>query len=211
MFLILDEPIQQSGGMMSLTEAFVRVNRARGMELVSPEDILQAARSMNNRPLPLRLYQFQSGVLVLITTINTEEEIRQDLMNQLESVGSLTPEALSRQMNLSVILARERLLSAESEGLICRDHTIEGLRFYPNKFLVTWVLSSVLYCVVDYILWQPSYYIQLRLCSSNKYCCLSSIQCNYTEVVYFIDKFLLMFAIRLSELWLIEKLQELYL
>ena len=137
MFLILDEPIQKSGGMMSLTEAFVRVNRARGLELVSPEDILQAAKSMNNSQLPLRLYQFKSGVLVLITTINTEEEIIQDLMNQLESVGSLTPEALSRQMNLSVILARERLLSAESEGLICRDHTIEGLRFYPNKFLVT--------------------------------------------------------------------------
>ena len=36
MFLILDQPIQQSGGMISLTDAFVRVNRARGMELVSP-------------------------------------------------------------------------------------------------------------------------------------------------------------------------------
>merc|ERR1712012_503150 len=95
MFLILDQPIQQSGGMISLTDAFVRVNRARGMELVSPEDILQAARSLKDSHLPMRLHQFQSGVL--------------DLMNQLESVGSFTPEEMSRQMNLSVILARERL------------------------------------------------------------------------------------------------------
>ena len=36
MFHILDQPIQQSGGMMTLTDAFVRVNRARGLELVSP-------------------------------------------------------------------------------------------------------------------------------------------------------------------------------
>ena len=82
----------------------------------------------------MRLHQFQSGVLVLMTSNNTDEEVRQDLMNQvrslevnmkfvifglfqLESVGSFTPEEMSRQMNLSVILARERLLSAENEGL----------------------------------------------------------------------------------------------
>ena len=122
---------------MSLTEAFVRVNRARGLELVSPEDILQSARALKNSQIPMKLHQFQSGVLVLMTSNTTEEERRQDLMNQLESVGSLTPEGLSRQMNLSVILSRERLLSAESEGLLCRDHTVEGLRFYPNRFLIT--------------------------------------------------------------------------
>ena len=39
-------------------------------------------------------------------------------------------------MNLSVILARERLLAAETDGLVCRDDSVEGLRFYPNKFIV---------------------------------------------------------------------------
>merc|ERR1719391_256471 len=68
MFLILDQPIQQSGGMISLTDAFVRVNRARGMELVSPEDILQAAKSLKETSLPMRLHTFQSGVLVLMTS-----------------------------------------------------------------------------------------------------------------------------------------------
>jgi hypothetical protein len=28
--------VQEAGGMMTLTDAFVRVNRARGLELVSP-------------------------------------------------------------------------------------------------------------------------------------------------------------------------------
>ena len=151
MFLILDQPIQQSGGMITLTDAFVRVNRARGLELVSPDDILMAAKSLKETSLPMRLHTFQSGVLVLMTSNHSEEEIRQDLMNQVESIvilcsssyclpqveslGSLTAEELSRLQGLSVILATERLLSAETEGLLCRDYSVEGLRFYQNRFL----------------------------------------------------------------------------
>jgi len=135
MFLILDQPMQQSGGMITLTDAFVRVNRARGLELVSPDDLLMAAKSLKETSLPMRLHTFQSGVLVLMTSNNSEEEIRQDLMNQVESVGSLTAEELSRLLGLSVILSTERLLAAETEGLLCRDYSVQGLRFYPNRFL----------------------------------------------------------------------------
>ena len=84
MFLILDQPIQESGGMITLTDAFVRVNRARGLELVSPDDILMAAKSLKETSLPMRLHTFQSGVLVLMTSVHSEEEIRQDLMNQVK-------------------------------------------------------------------------------------------------------------------------------
>jgi len=135
MFLILDQPIQQSGGMMTLTDAFVRVNRARGLELVSPEDVLSAAQSLKDTHIPMRLHQFQSGVFVLMTSNFSDEEIRQDMMNQLESIGSFSAEEMSRHMNLSVILCRERLVAAETEGLLARDDSVEGLRFYPNRFL----------------------------------------------------------------------------
>merc|ERR1719431_435010 len=109
MFLVLDQPIQQAGGMMTLTDAFVRLNRARGLELVSPDDILTAAQALTHTHIPMKLHMFDSGVLVLMTANNSEEEVRQDMMNQLESAGSFTPEEMSRAMSLSVILARERL------------------------------------------------------------------------------------------------------
>jgi ESCRT-II complex subunit VPS36 len=32
-------------------------------------------------------------------------------------------------------VAQEQLLQAEKAGRICRDDTVEGLRFYPNRFL----------------------------------------------------------------------------
>merc|ERR1719300_2089066 len=135
MFLILDQPIQQSGGMITLTDAFVRVNRARGLELVSPDDVLSAAQSLKDTHIPMRLHQFQSGVFVLMTSNYSDEEIKQDMMNQLESMGSFSAEEMSRHMNLSVILCRERLVAAENEGLLARDDSVEGLRFYPNRFL----------------------------------------------------------------------------
>jgi len=135
MFFILDQPIQDAGGMMTLTDAFVRVNRARGLELVSPDDILLASQSLKDINLPMSLHTFDSGVMVLRTSNHSEEEVKQNLMNQVESVGSFTPEEMSTSLGVSVILAKERLLAAESEGLLCRDDSVEGLRFYPNRFL----------------------------------------------------------------------------
>jgi len=136
MFLVLDQPIQDAGGMMTLTDAFVRVNRARGLELVSPDDILLASKALKDASLPMSLHTFDSGVMVLMTSNHSEEEVKQNLMNQLESVGSFTPEEMSTNLGLSVILAKERLLSAEVDGLLCRDDSVEGLRFYPNRFLI---------------------------------------------------------------------------
>ena len=98
MFLILDQPIQEAGGMITLTDAFVRVNRARGLELVSPEDILGAASALRDTQLPMKLQRFESGVLVLTTSTHSDEEVLGSLMNQLESAGSLTPEEMSRQV-----------------------------------------------------------------------------------------------------------------
>ena len=34
-----------------------------------------------------------------------------------------------------ITLAREQLLTAEERGKLCRDDTIDCMRFYPNRFL----------------------------------------------------------------------------
>uniref|UniRef100_A0A672KYT9 Vacuolar protein-sorting-associated protein 36 n=1 Tax=Sinocyclocheilus grahami TaxID=75366 RepID=A0A672KYT9_SINGR len=48
--------------------------------------------------------------------------------------GSLTAEEFAKLLGLSVLLAKERLLLAEKMGHLCRDDSVEGLRFYPNLF-----------------------------------------------------------------------------
>ena len=50
---------------MTLTDVYCRVNRARGLELLSPEDLLNASRQLTTLSLPIVLRVFDSGVMVL--------------------------------------------------------------------------------------------------------------------------------------------------
>lgn len=132
---ILEIPINDCGGMMTLTDAYCRVNRARGMELLSPEDLLHACEIMESLKLNIRFRVFDSGVMVLQSRSHNEEETIEKTVDMVKKKGSATAEELSQLIGVSVILAKERLLLTEKVGGVCRDENVEGLRFYPNLFL----------------------------------------------------------------------------
>lgn len=108
---------------------------------------------METSVLPLKLYQFNSGVMVLQLSSLDSDSIAEgtailvsanqhflfsnsvNWCDQVEDYGSLSAEELSQKLGISVTLAKERLLVAEKFGKTCRDDSIEGLRFYPNLFL----------------------------------------------------------------------------
>ncbi|XP_076070474.1 vacuolar protein-sorting-associated protein 36-like [Mytilus galloprovincialis] len=131
----LMNPLKESGGIMTLTDVYCRVNRARGMELLSPEDLINACEMLEILRLPLRLKTFDSGVMVLQLQSHDEEQIIKDTTKTVEEHQSMTSEELSQNAGISVILAKERLLLTEKVGGVCRDESVEGLRFYPNLFL----------------------------------------------------------------------------
>ncbi|RZF46089.1 hypothetical protein LSTR_LSTR004802 [Laodelphax striatellus] len=132
---IMEQPIIEVGGIMSLTDVYCRVNRARGLELLSPEDLLAACQLLDHLKLPLRLREFDSGVKVLQLQAHSDEVIVADTMETVKKNGSYSAEQLAQSLGISVVLAKERLLTTEQHGCICRDESIEGLRFYPNLFL----------------------------------------------------------------------------
>uniref|UniRef100_A0A1B6CPV6 Vacuolar protein-sorting-associated protein 36 n=1 Tax=Clastoptera arizonana TaxID=38151 RepID=A0A1B6CPV6_9HEMI len=134
---ILEEPIKEVGGIMSLADVYCRVNRARGLELLSPEDLLNACQVLDKLDLTIRLHQFDSGVLVLQQKSHDNEIIIATTAKFVVDSGSLTAEHLAQEIGISMLLSKERLLTTEKAGLICRDESIEGLRFYPNLFLQT--------------------------------------------------------------------------
>ncbi|CAC5390566.1 VPS36 [Mytilus coruscus] len=131
----LMNPLKESGGIMTLTDVYCRVNRARGMELLSPEDLINACEMLEILRLPVRLKTFDSGVMVLQLQSHDEEQIIKDTTKTVEENQSMTSEELSQNAGISVILAKERLLLTEKVGGVCRDESVEGLRFYPNLFL----------------------------------------------------------------------------
>uniref|UniRef100_A0A224XDV5 Vacuolar protein-sorting-associated protein 36 n=1 Tax=Panstrongylus lignarius TaxID=156445 RepID=A0A224XDV5_9HEMI len=132
---ILLQPLKDLGGMMSLADAYCRVNRARGLELLSPEDMLSAAKILEKLALPIRLRVFDSGVMVLQLTSHDDNAVVEDTTASVKINDSLSPAELSQALGISVLLAKERLTTTEKKGLICRDESIEGLRFYPNLFV----------------------------------------------------------------------------
>ncbi|CAL8364716.1 unnamed protein product [Lota lota] len=127
-------PLEERGGMMALTEVYCLVNRARGMELLSPEDLVNACKMFESMKLPLRLRVFDSGVMVVQLQSHSEEEMIASALDNVTDKGSLTAEEFAKLLGLSVLLSKERLLLAEKMGHLCRDDSVEGLRFYPNLF-----------------------------------------------------------------------------
>lgn len=126
--------ITDIGGIMTLSDVYCRVNRSRGLELLSPEDLLHACSIMEDLDLPLRMHRFQSGVKVLQTNDLDGDSIIDSTMSVIKANGSVTSMELSQELSISVILAKERLLATENIGRTCRDESISGLRFYPNLF-----------------------------------------------------------------------------
>lgn len=133
---IIRVSLEEVGGTMALAEVYCRVNRARGLDLLSPEDLMHACYLMNSdTSSPVKLKKFDSGVLALQSSLCDESITLKKTVEALQKNGSLSAQELSTLIGVSVVLAKEYLLSAEKNGRSCRDESIEGLRFYLNKFL----------------------------------------------------------------------------
>lgn len=77
---MLLDPLSDVGGMMSLADVYCRINRARGLELLSPEDLLNACRLLRG---PIKLRQFPSGAMVLQLESHDDEAVAEDTSNKV--------------------------------------------------------------------------------------------------------------------------------
>ena len=121
----------------SLSDVFCLFNRARGIALVSPQDVYRASTQMKSLALPFELKTYTSGVNVLELMLLDGQESLLDRIVKLinEQETGLTASNIAASLNLSVIVAKEQLLVAETKSLVCRDDTINGLFFFSNLFI----------------------------------------------------------------------------
>jgi ESCRT-II complex subunit VPS36 len=126
----------QGSGIMTLTDVYCLFNRARGTNLISPEDLRQACELLGELNLGLSQRTFPSGVIVLqldhALALNGNNTAVRERMVKLCPTTALEA---SHALKLSPLLALEQLEEAERLGYICRDVTLETVRFYPNKFM----------------------------------------------------------------------------
>ncbi|RVW23844.1 Vacuolar protein sorting-associated protein 36 [Vitis vinifera] len=68
-------PLEKAGGMINLIDIYCLFNRARGtgfvifFKLISPEDLLQACSIWEKFDVPVMLRKFDSGVMVIQTSL----------------------------------------------------------------------------------------------------------------------------------------------
>jgi len=139
----LEPAVKEAGGVMLLSEVYCRINRARGMQLLSPEDLANACSLMERNNLPLILQKFHSGVQVLqLASLNTQtlvketREILEEFCGPVETKEwrGMSAGELSRHARLPLLLAGERLALCERQGAALRDESSAGIMFYPNYF-----------------------------------------------------------------------------
>ncbi|WVZ01828.1 hypothetical protein V8G54_022634 [Vigna mungo] len=68
-------PLEKAGGIINLIDIYCLFNRARGTELISPDDLLQACSLWEKFDVPVVLRKFDSGVMVIQTKSHSDEEV----------------------------------------------------------------------------------------------------------------------------------------
>jgi ESCRT-II complex subunit VPS36 len=135
----LTKPILDNGGIMTLADVYCRLNRARAIAgLVSAEDLLNACKELNklNYELKYNVYKdLNLHVLEIVGSGQHNKKKLEEICAHVKQNESLTPYALSNLIQSSLIVAKKLLLDAENLGMLCRDDTYMGLRFYTNLFL----------------------------------------------------------------------------
>ncbi|XP_061347500.1 vacuolar protein sorting-associated protein 36-like [Gastrolobium bilobum] len=131
-------PLDRAGGIINLIDIYCLFNRARGTELISPDDLMQACSLWEKFDVPVVLRKFDSGVMVIQTKFHSDEEVFTKI-----KVLVMKPDALragisasdaAMTLGVAPAMAKEHLLSAESKGVLCRDISPDGFRFYINLF-----------------------------------------------------------------------------
>ncbi|KAJ1547503.1 Vacuolar protein-sorting-associated protein 36 [Nowakowskiella sp. JEL0078] len=156
---LLERLEARSGGLVSLVDLYCVVNRARGVALISPEDLVKACTQFEKLELPFRMRVFASGlkvvqsdILFIFLVVIVDDVVAARVEQLTREKPGITAVEVARAGNVSLVVAMEQLLVCylfehfflfndifvkvtEMKGLICRDDTIEGLRFFENKFL----------------------------------------------------------------------------
>jgi ESCRT-II complex subunit VPS36 len=132
----LKVPMEKNGGILTLSDIYCIFNRARGVELISPDDLYQAACLQQSLRLGTHLRKFEGGLIVLQSDSHSEDQVAERLLKMAlkSSDGFITSSDVATELHVSLPLSLEYLKVAEQLGKLCRDDTFEGVNFYPNRF-----------------------------------------------------------------------------
>lgn len=137
--MLFKDRLNKIGGMITLPDLFCIINRSRGTELLSPEDLYRACENINDLNIGLRFKRFPSNVMVLQSNLFTDQQVISKICeiirsNELYLHSGISSSSLAIELKLSLVIAKEILLEAEEKVFLCRDESNGGIHFFLNRF-----------------------------------------------------------------------------
>ena len=135
--------LARAGGFLTLPDVYCAVNRARGTALVSPEDVKQACQLLRApaHGCWLRVYP-STGVHVLADAAHSDDAMSAALLRDWDRMAQpgqhgwawVEPARLASIMSIPLAVAEHVLAYSETQGLLARDESFAGVRWYRNDF-----------------------------------------------------------------------------
>ncbi|KAF8251199.1 Vps36-domain-containing protein [Wilcoxina mikolae CBS 423.85] len=129
--------LKKEGGVITLVDLWALYNRVRGIDLISPKDLEKAAGRFEALKLPVRTRVFRSGLVVVQDVRRRDEETVRRIADWVGWERGVTAGEAAERFGWSLGVASEELEMAEDRGALCREASIEGVRFWRNRFLET--------------------------------------------------------------------------
>ena len=131
--------LRACGGLISLTDVYCLYSRARGLDTISPDDLLEALRAMEGLGLGLAPRTLPGGLRVLQLDSLSDAAMVQRALASLKECQALgqpytTPNALANAGKMPAAVALQHLDTAVAQGALALDVSVAGKRYYPNLF-----------------------------------------------------------------------------
>jgi len=102
-------PLEHHGDMLLLTDIYCMYNRARGTDLVSPDDVLAACRELERLRLGMKLRRFNTGVLVVQSSNHNPDAVVARLLRLLQTRAFIDGTFVATAWKVSLPVAQEHL------------------------------------------------------------------------------------------------------
>lgn len=128
--------LPKAKNIMSLIDVYLYYNRLAGLNLITPDDQVQACRLFKQIKSPLELRELESGIkIIMFKTHDPREDFKKNLFPYLDNVNGLSGEELAKKSDVSQIVAKIRLQDAQKMGALVEDNSLEGVRYFQNDII----------------------------------------------------------------------------
>lgn len=123
--------ITETGGLISIAELVLKLNKIRPGKLVPPKDVIRALNSLVETKLIQPLRKLPSGVLIVEFIAIELSEDQQKVFDLATRFGFLTKESLIMHSNWTPERANRVLEELIFEGIALKDETYhEGIKYW---------------------------------------------------------------------------------